>query len=99
LLGWLVVVARPRDEDAFEESSFLVVWRLRRDRPPPGQEQAGCGEGVSVFFLVDGGALSQLGDEVCRWRGEHVEPSWVMVSSLPAGRPNSMASSRSSASK
>src|SRR5215472_16856290 len=31
---------------------------------------------MPVFFLLpaDGGALSQMGGEVCRWRAEHVEP-------------------------
>jgi hypothetical protein len=36
--------------------------------------QAGCGEEVPVFrFHVDGGALTQLADEVGRWCCEHVE--------------------------
>jgi hypothetical protein len=56
--GWPVVVARPCDKDAFEESAFLIVWYLWRDWSPQRQKQAGCGEGVPVFFLVDGGALS-----------------------------------------
>ena len=29
---------------------------------------------VFVSFHVDCGVLSELGDEVCRWCGEHVKP-------------------------
>jgi hypothetical protein len=64
---------------------------MRSDRPPQGQKKAGCGEGVpAVFFLVDGGALSQLGDEVCRWRGEHVKPVVGDGAVRPAVRPSEL---------
>jgi hypothetical protein len=44
----------------------------------------------AVFFLVDGGALSQLGDEVCRWRGEHVKPVVGDGAVRPAVRPSEL---------